>query len=434
MLWYAACRGINKRGMYLAANPQDWLSRDTEGRRSVYKAFGWGDKEPMPLFGTDMRDETSRQERRAIQLFIQCQQLVADFQSSNDQQRKNSALRTFVTQFRTILDPERMGIEADIARQYEQQMLLNGRFRPRDKIWRECLEDLATQSSLLYYTELHWLVIGGVFLLNGSLKSEQDRILSVVQQACSILQQQSSAIQSSSSTSHPPPRYNSPINPQLLSHMVAERITAESIQLTEHKGEMFSVKASEEMAEKAVARRQALALQGAKQAASKACEEGFINEMLQWNDDSNKSDTVSLASAALDKARDYLLRIIGFLEQEQQQHSTQGGEKSTSFGGSLALIDTNTTTPISSIYQHVGAIMALTEFSLGHLVRSIVGESGEQLKVMAIVSALMKGGKGLDLKAWDKICGTYEEHGVLSALFELVKEQVKKSLVFCTHP
>jgi hypothetical protein len=40
MLWYAACRGVNQHGDYLSF--KDWKLRDTKGRRSVYRAFGYG--------------------------------------------------------------------------------------------------------------------------------------------------------------------------------------------------------------------------------------------------------------------------------------------------------------------------------------------------------------------------------------------------------
>lgn len=63
MLWYAAARGLQLNGKLQL----DWSERNN--RQAVYKAFGTGYDQYLPLLGTDLRTEVIRQEKRAIDIW-----------------------------------------------------------------------------------------------------------------------------------------------------------------------------------------------------------------------------------------------------------------------------------------------------------------------------------------------------------------------------
>lgn len=46
-------------------------------RKSVYKAFGWGDGEVQPLLGVGLRDDVARMEHRAMALYSALQNIVS---------------------------------------------------------------------------------------------------------------------------------------------------------------------------------------------------------------------------------------------------------------------------------------------------------------------------------------------------------------------
>ncbi|MCM8812158.1 MAG: hypothetical protein NC910_03795 [Candidatus Omnitrophica bacterium] len=365
MLWYAAGRGVDSEGRPIA----DWRQRDAKGRKSVYRAFGWGAQEFRPLLGTDLRDEVIRQERRATDLF-EVLRRVANARTAD----LPKAIERFKAAYRESFPPDKIAIEADLARQYEQQLLMNKRFKSRDRIIRQAFEDIATGMPAEQFGVVHWLSTGGLFLLNGAPQAQQEEVLGVIRTAQKRMQgvNNSAGLEES----------------ELVALLIKPQLTAAAIQLTERKGEMFSVKASETVVEKAVARRKGLALQAARQAAVRSREQGFHSV--------ESLTAIGQVDGALQAGRQNVLSIIGDLE-------------------SGVPVDS------SSVHRRVGVVMGHTVQVLRRLAEDLVQDEKERQRIRRQIAALTQG-RELSSRVWNSFGGTYEDSGILARLFELAGE------------
>ncbi len=360
MLWYAAGRGVDSNGDPIT----DWAQRDGKGRRSVYRAFGWGAQEYRPLLGTNLREEVVRQERRAAALY----ETLARVADAPDQDL-SAAVQSFRTRYKDLLDPAVISTEADLARYYEQQVLLNRRFKARDRVIREALEDIATGLPPEKFGMIHWLSAGGIFLMNGAPREKQEQVLDVIRRA----QQRMGGLEEN----------------ELIGLLIKPQLTAAAIQLTERKGEMFSVKASEEVVQRGVARRKGLALQAAKQAALRAREEGFRSAAQPLQQADHVFSTLS-------SAREEVRGILSDLQAEGQVNP-------------------------QAVHRRVGLIMGRTAQVLLRLTQDLITDQEERRDIEQAIRSLTQG-RELDFKAWQRFGGTYEDAGILARFFELAGE------------
>ena len=352
MLWYAAARGIDAEG-----NPiQNWSDRDQQGRKAVYKAFGYGEDTYRPLLGTDLRQETARQERRAAELF-ELVRRVADSDLTT-QVTAITALQQQLDELRTQLRTE-----AELAIKYEQAMLSFRRNKPRDQIIRGSLVALASGKPVEQFDFVDWLAVGGIYLLNGAPQARQDEVRSVFDRAG---QKMASGLEE---------------NPNV-ALLIRPRLEPTSLSRAERKGEMFSVKATETFAEKAVARRKGLALQAARQSALQAREEGFRSI--------EPVNSVDGILPALNEAR---AALNGMTEQVANR------------SGNAA-----------QIHRQSGQVMGTAVAVLNRLNQELT-PGPDREEVAKKIQALSKG-RELDEKAWSSFGGTYEDAGVLARFFE----------------
>ncbi|MBI3615282.1 MAG: hypothetical protein HY211_02075 [Candidatus Omnitrophica bacterium] len=360
MNWYAAGRGVDENGQPIL----NWEERDSKGRQAVYRAFGFGTDDYRPLLGTGLREEVVRQELRAREMFKGFEQVAGA--SEEDLPR---AVQAFQARFGEWFERNQMVTEADLAIQYEQQMLSNRRWKPRDEAVREALVDITTGLPAEKFGKDHWLATGGMFLLNGAPQEQIDRVLAIVHKA-----QQRMTAPAAAGLEESNPR---------VALLIKPRLTAAAIRFAERKGEMFSVKASESDAVKAVQRRKGLALEATRLAALKARQEGF-----------NSVEPITEA-AQIPQA------LVSAREQMDQM-----------------LAELQTRTSASSIHQHVGRVMGTTVQVLRRLAEELISDEKERERVQDQVKKLCQG-REIDLKTWNIFGGSYEDHGILARLFEL---------------
>jgi|GEM_PF-749725 len=365
MLWYAAGRGMDEKGQPIA----DWDQRDSKGRKAIYRAFGFGREEYRPLLGTDLRGEVSRQERRAAAIYRALEQVAGA-----SKEGLSRAVRNLHAQYEEWFDREQLSTEAGLAIQYEQQMLINRRWKPRDAVVREALVDLATGLPVEKFGEIHWLATGGMFLLNGAPKDQQDRVLATLRTA---QQRMPPAPGPAAAGAEEDPRVALLIQPAL---------TADTIRLAEKQGESFSVKASEAIAEKAVQRRKGLALEAARLAGLKARQEGF-------------KSVKPLENAG---------RIPQALESARKEMDQMAG---------------------GSVPRSVGVVMGTAVQVLRRLAEELIPEKeGERQKVLNQIEKLTQG-REMDASAWKSFGGTYEDHGILTRMFLLAGEARREEVL-----
>lgn len=358
MLWYAAARGIDSEGRPI----ERWSDRDAKGRRSVYKAFGFGEETYRPLLGTDLRQEVRRQELRAAELF-EALRAVAD----SDEAGGGAAVERFQQTFSRELPAERLRIEAQLAVQYEQAMLSFRRNRPRDRLIRESLVALASGKPATRMDAVDWLAVGGIFLVNGAPESHQGEVLSVLDRARQKMAPAAGMEEAAR-----------------VGQLIRPRLVPSSLERTERKGEMFSVKAGETLAERAVARRKGLALQAARQAALKAREEGFRSI--------GAVTSLGAIPAALMQARQ---AVDGMSDQ----------------------LESGAGIPAQMHYKS-GQVMGAAAAVFKRLNEALIPDADERKQVNAKIQTLSRG-RELDAGAWSAFGGTYEDPGILARLFEL---------------
>ncbi len=364
MLWYAAGRGVDPQGRII----RDWSRRDTEGRQSVYASFGVGDKSWKPLLGTDLREEVVRQEHRAMALYAALQK-VANASAGELADAVQEAEQVYQRE----LPRPQMALEAGMAAEYQQMVQGKGVDRPRDEIIRGHLQELAEGLSLRAFTPVHWLSTGGSFLLNGAPEDQQTDVLKVLTRAQERIRS-STAAQAAGSEELPR---------TLIRQLIVPQLKPEAMQASERQGKMFSVKASEEQAERAVAKLAALQAEAVRQGALAQREKGFR--------------TVSTLSE-----QDPL---------EQSRLQLQKMAEQIPAGGSA-----------DNLHQSAGEVLGWTLQALRKVNEQLLsGDPKKKEEVDRQISALTDG-RELNPRAIRRFTGTYEDPGIFALWFEQAGE------------
>ena len=259
------------------------------------------------------------------------------------------------------------------------------RFKPRDKIIQECVQTLLTTPSeqlAFAFNPIHWLSIGGMFLINGSTEPHQQKTLEIIRKANSIINNKENM------------SLQDPNELSLIKCLIVPQLSTTRMTLNERKGEMFSVKASEDCQIRAVARRAQLAAQSNSQKTLSYRIKGF---------ESTPADSNSF-EALVEKVRDLMKSL-------SEPPAT-----------------------VESVNQTYGAILKYTVRTIELIVERIFSathlQEVEHLKLkhgmVSAAKALFKNGS-LDLKVFDLFCGTYEDHGYVSKLLEYSRSLDKQT-------
>lgn len=374
MLWYAAARGVDQKGQIIT----DWNRRDSEGRRSVYTAFGWGARAWKPLLGTNLREEVVRQEHRAARLFEALKKVAeAGRDGLNDAAAEARAV------FARELPADQMRTEAAQAAQYQQFVQTQGVARPRDNIIRQHLEDLARDLPLERFSEAHWLSAGGMFLLNGAPRAQQEEALRTLRQARKKLER--AARQQSAAGASAPlgTGLEEPGHPEPIRWLITPQLPVSQIARSERKGTMFSVKASEQQPARALAWSKALQAEAARQATLALREEGFEAALQDDQPD-------ELAAARQDLAA-------------LTEGLSQGAEPEV-------------------LYRRVGALTARAVKVMRNVNGAVLGGDTQAARAAGEKIEELITGRGLDKRAVGAFIGTYEEPGVIPQWFEAAGE------------
>jgi hypothetical protein len=370
MLWYAACRGLTIKGKLSL----DWQRRNDLGRQSVYKAFGTGVEQYSPSLGTDLRSEVARQEKRAIEIWQAAKHLV--------EKTNNESRDTYQHVLVHHLASHLLLSEALYYQQYSQKILMSKRFKTRDKIIQESVQKLTTtaRSQLASeFTPVDWLSVGGIFLINGTPKEYQTEILNVIAQANQIV------------TSH-----KTDINQKdLIEKLIVTQLQPTRMTLGEKKGEMFSVKASEDSHSRAVTRRAQLSIQADLQLSMKYRTKGF--EKVQ-------TTTATTSTSIFDQAKQIMTKLA----------NTPTNGYSVEF-----------------VNEQFGLITKLTLIALENILNKFLSTKNGDLSKedvqfkenMSNAISLLYNNGSIDLKVLDSFCGTYEDHGYIARLLEFSKQQ-----------
>ncbi|GAM28533.1 hypothetical protein SAMD00019534_117090 [Acytostelium subglobosum LB1] len=396
MLWYAACRGIDEQGNRIT----NWKDRSTRGRRSVYKAFGWGTDQYQPILGTDLREEVARQESRAIQAYEYLEKIANLTQQQLDDKTELAKLvheintRLFGVGLVAVsksappsLHSSQLQNEIDILVQYEQRVLLANRYRRRDVVIRESLESLRDAPHAGSLSPLAFLAIGGYLILNGSPSRSINRSLTTIQRAFNRINGVAhiDIIQFESNE-----RFTSMLTPQL---------ATAKLQLKDRKGKMFSVKASEEHVETAVTRRKELETQSKRNAVLKFRENGFSS--LGALHDQLKSTQMR------DVTIDYMYTTL----------LTPIHDNLNKLASSL-LEETFNMSTIERSNLTLGSTYNLCAKALLLLVNRYNPPNVDRLRTLIAQMAGQAAGREIDLRSWDELVGSYEEFGALNQLYE----------------
>ena len=375
MLWYAAARGLSIKGKLSL----DWNKRNIIGRQSIYKAFGTGMETYSPSLGTDLRSEVIRQEKRSIEIWKAAKNVQEAF-LSQDSSLLSVSIESYQSSLLNYVLTDDLLCETLYYQQYSQKLLMSKRFKTRDKIIQESLQKLSTVKKnqlLKEFNVIDWLSIGGIFLINGTPKTYQNEIIDVIRKAYKIV--------------------NSNLNSnvdlcelEMISKLVVPQLVPIRMTLGEKKGEMFSVKASEDSQTRAVTRRAQLAIQSNLQLANKHRSKGFTSFC-----EKNKLD---------------LEKIFKTVRKNMLDLSN-----TPSNGYSVEFVN-----------EKFGIIIKYTQFAVEILIEkhfSIKKNlSNEDLKIKENIMHSIKGlynNDCIDLKVIDSFCGTYEDHGFFARLLEL---------------
>ncbi|KAF2076817.1 hypothetical protein CYY_001894 [Polysphondylium violaceum] len=385
MLWYSACLGIDDHGNRITK----WSMRKSSGRKSIYKAFGWGEDHYQPNLGTDLREEVYRQEERAIQVFKYLERIcnsdnkqeIADLVTQGDALLFNQKL--------SQLSPLQLRTEIEILLQYEQRILLANRFKQRDVIIRESLEDVRDHPMLATISPLHWLSIGGYFILNGTPVNYQKRILGIIQKAHMKL--------------NPTVKIDSPsiLNESLVYQLIVPSLTTDKIQLADRKGKMFSVKASEEHVETAVTRRKELVIQSKKNQMVKARLEGYHSLN---NPNTTNTNLESISTFNMIPIQESISKLSSFLTLDQEIKSGSLEKINKLIGQLLKLC--------------VGALVSIIDFTLDSSTSDEIRLAKDDLCSLVNGQLVNQTTGEVDIKVWDTLVGTYESFGKITPIYE----------------
>lgn len=237
------------------------------------------------------------------------------------------------------------------------------------------MEELVTSNKPeTIFTPLHWLSLGGIFLINGSTRQNQIQTLDIIRKCSKLVC----------------PSYNQNLEQEnnLIFNLIVTQLEADRINLSEKKREMFSVKASEECQVRAIARRAQLSLQNREQNALKQRLCGFSQSCQDLN-----------FEQIFINARDLMLNL--------------------------------SKTPSNSVYNQsfvnksFGQITRLTKEYLTIVIQKITDNNVRE-KMLNDLDELFINCQ-INMKIIDLFCGSYEYHGHLSKLFELTtgkKEEI----------
>eukprot|EP00727_Mastigamoeba_balamuthi_P005622 m51a1_g168 putative cysteine proteinase rd19a-like (3682) ;mRNA; r:545786-559930 len=374
MTWLAACRGVDAKGREVSS----WTDRDQHGRRGVYLAFGKGTEDVAPSLGLSLYEQVRFQEHRAMRLY-RCAEDLARSPSSAD--AAQALRRCYYEEFRAPRCGPSLEDELDHAREYEQQVILKGRFRPRDRIVRQVLEHIVAGAPAESFGEAEWLAVGGMFLLNGTPAMRQQQVLQKIRAA-------QAALCSRESTT---------VDERVSKLIVSKKVGATFAWL-EQKREMFSVKASEQSKETAVARRKALATASREKTWRQQLSEGSADAATLVEKCQSDDETVTVA----------LTETRKILSELTESH-TIAGHVLTRVGKALGLCSR--------------AAMACA---------TIVLKGADCKKAISAASKLAVDGQ-LSNDAWRSFGGTYENCGIISCLFDSAKtpEAERTVLALC---
>ena len=374
MLWYAACRGITQNGKLNL----DWDSRDS-CRQSVYQAFGTGKDQYYPMLGTSLRSEVARQERRSIEIWKAARDVLNKYNSKCDKNILEDSKKNYELILIFNLSNGKLANEVLHYQQYAQQILMAKRYKSRDKIIQESLQKLNSTPKdeiAKSFTVIDWLSIGGIFLTNGTPENYQDQILNVIQTVKNIMND----IKIKNINDE---------EDKIIKKLIVCQLQPNRMTLGERKGEMFSVKASEDCKTRAIARRTQLALQTNEQLAINKRLKGFENSI------EKKLDLKTIVNNAR--------KIM------------------------IDLSDTplNKSYSIESVNEKFGHVIKYSIIALETVIENTMNSCLKLEKQDLILkesminslNSLFKNGI-VDLKILDLFCGTYENHGYISKLLE----------------
>ncbi|KAH3744193.1 hypothetical protein Pelo_14398 [Pelomyxa schiedti] len=355
MSWYAACRGIDAQGNEI----ENWDEREIRGRRGSYLAFGKGIFDVESSLGMILYDRVGCQEKRAIKLYKALENVV-----NSKPQAYEEFLSIFTEEF-SIAKSSSVRQEMEWACDYEQQVILKGRFQQRDTIIRQVLENIVYGMPAKSFGALEWLATGGMYLLNGLPALKQQRILEICFKAISVMNGKPLISNSDSDK---------------ISHLIRPQSIGASFKWAEQKGEMFSVKASEQVKETAVARRRALIAASRMQATAEQLSQGVLScSNLHFPETPHQ-----LLQFALSTTREIV---------ESLRNSSRSFSAASLVGKLLGLCP--------------AAIDSITDLlPLPH--KTLVKTYTKQLTDES----------GLKIEVWKKFSGTYEDQGLLSEMFD----------------
>jgi len=389
MLWYSACLGIDDQGNKITK----WSLRKPNGRKSIYKAFGWGEDHYQPNLGTDLREEVYRQEERAIHVFKYLETIANTNTNDFDQLIKKANDELF-NQKLSQLSPTQLRTEIEILLQYEQRILLANRYKQRDVIIRESLEKIRDQPKLSTISPLLWLSLGGYFILNGTSLNYQKRILSIIQKAYLKLN----------------PKLNIPdgdelFENQLINQLIVPSLTTSKIQLADRKGKMFSVKASEEHVETAVTRRKELVIQSKKNQMIKSRLDGFNSLNVPSTSNNNNNELESIITFIIIPIQENIGKLVSFITLDQEINGNSMEKINRIIGQLLKLC--------------IGALNSITEYTLSSINSNTDDQGSIKNELLELIDNLINKSTGeLDIKVWDTLVGTYESFGKITPIYE----------------
>ena len=385
MLWYAAARGLTIKGQLSL----DWNKRNSVGRHSVYKAFGTGIEQYSPSLGTDLRSEVVRQEKRSIEIWNAAKAVLQA--SSLDSDKLSEAIQNYQNVLSDHLSSHLLLTEALFYQQCSQKLLMSKRFKTRDKIIQESIQKMSTTPKHRLardFTAIDWISVGGIFLINGTPKNYQAEILDVIREVNKIFRSTDSIRESNDELDEN----------DLLSKLIVPQLQPTRMTLGEKKGEMFSVKASEDSQSRAVTRRVQLSLQADLQLSMKHRSRGF--------ESIKKCESKLNLKYIFDESRKIMLDL---------SNTTNSGYSVEFVNEKFGLITKYT-------------LIALEMITNKFIKSNELSKEDSSLKESIInsINKLYNNGS-VDLKLLDSFCGTYEDHGFIARLLEHSKQNEESS-------
>ncbi|EGC35733.1 hypothetical protein DICPUDRAFT_47540 [Dictyostelium purpureum] len=423
MLWYASCLSIDSNGVYMTGT-DTWRNRKVNGRKSIYRSFGWGKDQYQPFLGTDLREEVYRQEDRAIMCFEYLENI---YNSTDDKETlelidkfnfvmygKNFIVPTLVENKSNSLFGN-LENEIELLIQYEQRVLLANRSRKRDFIISKSLQQLIDKPNVSTISPIHWLSIGGYLLLNGATSKFQTRVLTMIQNS---YQKINNLIKFFNESNAKEVEYDLSVSSLFdqqsqIKELIIQQLAPSKIQLKDRKGKMFSVKASEEHVETGVTRRKELLLQSKKNQMMKSKTNGFNS----LKNSISHSSLTSIKTMLLIPIHENIKKLNYYLLNIGNSNNNLNSSSS-----SISLQSTSIENSFEKINYLIGQIYQLSTNVLESLVHLILMNNSntinEKQTLLKLISELCINGNEIDIKVWDQLVGTYESFGKITPLYQ----------------